>query len=123
MAMATTEKAGLPPSKLWSHGACRAGIRCLTCRSCQASDACSLAFVRRRAEGTDLVGVDADGSVVLAEDDPRDVLGRVLRTHVGVERDVRGALEVVRVLVEAHFLPYGPWFQQRCSTTIAVVGR
>lgn len=49
-----------------------------------------------------MVRVDADGFVVLAEDDARDVVGHVLGTDVGVQRDVRGALEVVRVLVEAH---------------------
>lgn len=49
-----------------------------------------------------MVGVDADGFVVLAEDDAGDVVGYVLGTDVGVERDVRGAFEVVGVLVETH---------------------
>jgi hypothetical protein len=91
-------------SRLWSHGARRAGVRCLTCRSGQSSNTRSLAFVRRRAERTDFVLVDADGSVVLAEDDSRDVLSHVLRADVGVEWNMRGALEVVGVLVVAHFL-------------------
>ena len=99
--MTRTEQAVV--SRLRSHGARRAGTRCVTCRSSQASHACSFAFVCGRAERADFVGVDADGSVVLAEDNPRDVLGHVLRTGVSVEWDVRGALEVVRVLVEAHF--------------------
>jgi hypothetical protein len=99
--MTRTEQAVV--SRLRSHGARRAGIRCVTCRSSQASHACSFAFVCGRAERADVVGVDADGSVVLAEDNPRDVLGHVLWTSVSVEWDVRGALEVVRVLVEAHF--------------------
>jgi hypothetical protein len=92
----------------------------LTCRSGQTNDACSLALVRGRAEWADLVGVDADGSVVLAEDDSRDVLSDILRTDVGVKWDVRGALEVMCVLVEAHFCRL-VLLQQRRSTT-AVFG-
>jgi hypothetical protein len=64
-------------------------------------------FVSRRAERTDFVGVDADGSVVLAKNYPRDVFGHVLGTHVRVQRDVSGAFEVVRVFVETHC--FGGW--------------
>jgi hypothetical protein len=62
----------------------------------------ALSLIRRRAKRTDFVGVDADGFVVFAEDDARDVFGYVLGAHVGMQRDVRGAFEVVGVLVEAH---------------------
>lgn len=81
------------------HSPRRTRIRLLTCATFRRR---SLGLIRRRAKRTDLVRVDADGFVVLAEDDARDVVGYVLGTDVGVQRDVRGALEVVRVLVEAH---------------------
>ena len=102
---------GRPTRPLRSHSARRAGIRCLTCRCGQASDTCSLSLIRRRTVRTDFVGVDADGSVVFAEDDPRDVFRHVLRADVGVEWNMRGAFEVVGVLVVAHF-----------SISFAVVG-
>lgn len=81
------------------HSSRRTRIRLLTCATFRRR---SLGLIRRRAKWTDLVRVDADGFVVLAEDDARDVVGYVLGADVGVQRDVRGALEVVRVLVEAH---------------------
>jgi len=56
-----------------------------------------------------LVRIDADGFVVFAEDDAGDIVGYVLGTDVSVERDVRGAFEVVGVLVEAHDF-YFSWF-------------
>lgn len=62
----------------------------------------SLSFISRRAIRADHIGVDADGPIVLAEDDAGDVLGRILRAGVSVEGDVRGALQEVGVLVEAH---------------------
>jgi hypothetical protein len=59
-------------------------------------------FISRRAKRTNFVGIDADRSVVFAEDHARDVFGHVFGTHVRVQWDVRGAFEVVRVFVEAH---------------------
>lgn len=64
---------------------------------------CSLRFIRRRAERTDFVDVDADGFVILAKDNARDIVGCVLGADVGVQWDVGGAFEVVGVLVETHF--------------------
>ena len=49
-----------------------------------------------------MVGVDADGFVVLAEDDAGDVVCYVFGADVGVKRYVRGTFEVVGVLVETH---------------------
>lgn len=69
----------------------------------------SLSLIRRRAKRTDLVGVDADGLVVLAEDDAGDVVCYVFGADVGVKRYVRGTFEVVGVLVETHVF-FRVWF-------------
>ena len=63
----------------------------------------SLSFIHRRAKRADFVDVDANGFVVLAEDNARDVVGCVFGTDVSVQWDVGGAFEVVGVLVETHF--------------------
>ena len=43
-----------------------------------------LSLIRRRAKRTDFVDVDADGFVILAEDNTRDVVGCVLGADVRV---------------------------------------
>ena len=92
------------PNQLRRHSPRRTRIRLLThTTSHHRSSGLTLSFLRRRAKRTELVGVDADGFVVFAEDDARDVVGGVFGADVGVQGHVRGALEVVGVLVEAHF--------------------
>jgi hypothetical protein len=92
---------GLINSRLRRHSPRWTRIRLLTNTTSTRLHS-SLSLIRRRAKRTDFVDVDADGFVVLAEDDARDFVACVLGADVGVQRDVRGAFEVVGVLVEAH---------------------